>query len=458
LQFDVVFCPFVWSGVTGKDATAVFHDTAHDDRLTMEVGPDIAPVHQLQARKEALAENLRMMYVALTRARKVCYLVWGRINNTEVSAPAYLLHAPKSETDADDWISPLIRKMRTLDDDGLMSELQDLSRRSEGSIVVEPLPGATTSFYVSAEKPIELLDCRTIARTLAGNWRIASFSSLTAAVPVDANEWPDRDPSPAPGPQSTLRSEPFATLFGFPRGAKAGLFFHDLLENWDQADPDRVVRHTLVTAKLKTHGFDRCWEPVVGQMLADLAQMPLKAQDDQFALVQVPKAHRINEMEFYFPLQAASAAELKNLFERYGGQVSDDKAVKQLERLTFAPLRGYMKGYVDTIFRFGGRYYLVDWKSNHLGDEYSDYKPEALNRTMAKDYYFLQYHLYVTALDQLLKQKIDKYEYNRHFGGVFYIFLRGIGPDRTGYTGVYYDRPDPHLVNGLQELLIRKGR
>jgi exodeoxyribonuclease V beta subunit len=129
-----------------------------------------------------------------------------------------------------------------------------------------------------------------------------------------------------------------------------------------------------------------------------------------------------------------------------------------LDRLTFAPMQGYMKGYVDTIFRFGGRYYLVDWKSNHLGDRYSDYKPEIINRTMVKDYYFLQYHLYVTALDQLLKQKIDKYEYTRHFGGVFYIFLRGIGPDRTNQTGVFYDRPNPNLVYGLEELLIKKSR
>jgi len=76
---------------------------------------------------------------------------------------------------------------------------------------------------------------------------------------------------------------------------------------------------------------------------------------------------------------------------------------------------------------------------------------------MVKDYYFLQYHLYVIALHQLLKQKIEHYEYSRHFGGVFYIFLRGIGPDPTSHTGVFYDYPDPHLVCGLGELLIKKS-
>jgi exodeoxyribonuclease V beta subunit len=311
---------------------------------------------------------------------------------------------------------------------------------------------------VSAEKQVELMDCRTIKRTLAGKWRIASFSSWTAGAPVDHNEWPDRDLSLPPGQQSTCLPEPFATLFGFPRGASAGLFFHDLIENWDQTDPEREVRRKLASAKLKTHGFDQRWANAVDQMLANLAAVPLKAQNDQFVLAQVPKAHRINEMEFYFPLQAVGAAELRRLFERHGGQVLDNEPEKRLDRLTFAPMQGYMKGYVDTIFRFGGRYYLVDWKSNHLGDRYSDYKPEILNRTMVKDYYFLQYHLYVTALDQLLKQKIDKYEYTRHFGGVFYIFLRGIGSDRTNQTGVFYDLPNPCLVNGLEELLIKKSR
>ena len=129
----------------------------------------------------------------------------------------------------------------------------------------------------------------------------------------------------------------------------------------------------------------------------------------------------------------------------------------RLERLTFKPMQGYLKGYIDTVFRFGERYYIVDWKSNHLGDSTADYDSAALDRTMVADYYFLQYNLYATALDRLLKLKITGYDYARHFGGVFYIFLRGIGPDPKQGTGVFYDQPDKRLISGLTELLIKKS-
>ncbi len=456
LQFDVVFCPFVWSGTAGNETAALFHDQAHDYRLTMEMGPDIAPEHQLQARKEVLAENLRMMYVALTRAQRMCYLAWGRINNTELSAPAYLLHAPVAETDSEDWLSPLTRKLRTLDDAGLVGELQQLGRRSDGSIVVEPLPAGTASSYMATEQSTKIKGYRTVSRSITDTWRIASFSSLTAGASAEQDEWPDRDPITTPGGQPAAPQESFSGLFGFPRGAHAGLFFHDLLENWDPSEPDEKVHQALAAAKLKSHGFDERWHTAVVQMLAALAAMPLKVQQDSFSLAQVPKDQRINEMEFYFPLQTTGPEALKRLFGDHAGALLGRMPEQRLERLTFAPVQGYLKGYIDSIFRYGGRYYLVDWKSNHLGDDYSDYLPEALARTMVKDYYFLQYHLYTTALNQLLKQKIEKYDYASHFGGVFYIFLRAIAPDRNVPAGLFYDCPDPDLVAALTQLLIGK--
>ena len=115
-----------------------------------------------------------------------------------------------------------------------------------------------------------------------------------------------------------------------------------------------------------------------------------------------------------------------------------------------------MKGYIDTVLRHAGRYYIVDWKSNYLGAAMEHYTARALTRTMAESYYFLQYLLYSVALDQMLRRKIDGYAYGTHFGGVFYLFLRGIAADNGGPGGIFYDFPDEKLIERLRTLLIEQ--
>ena len=125
-----------------------------------------------------------------------------------------------------------------------------------------------------------------------------------------------------------------------------------------------------------------------------------------------------------------------------------------MERLTFAPVKGFMKGFMDMVFWHNGRCFLVDWKSNYLGDRPQDYGPEGLAEIMAADHYFLQYHLYVVALDQFLRLKLDAYDYTRHFGGVFYIFLRGINRLKGRSCGIFFDYPDVRLIRDLRKALM----
>ena len=113
-----------------------------------------------------------------------------------------------------------------------------------------------------------------------------------------------------------------------------------------------------------------------------------------------------------------------------------------------------MRGFIDLVFRFGGRFYLVDWKSNHLGNSIEDYHQEALVQAMVRDYYLLQYHLYTVALDRYLALRLPDYHYDRDFGGIFYIFLRGVDPVAGARYGVYRDRPPKELVAALVAGLI----
>ena len=113
-----------------------------------------------------------------------------------------------------------------------------------------------------------------------------------------------------------------------------------------------------------------------------------------------------------------------------------------------------MKGYIDMVFYDQDRFWLVDWKSNFLGNRIEDYNKNILNKVMCRDFYILQYHLYLIALHQYLQQRIPEFSYERHFGGVFYIFIRGVNPDKGMEFGIYKDVPDATLVDALLKELI----
>jgi exodeoxyribonuclease V beta subunit len=125
-------------------------------------------------------------------------------------------------------------------------------------------------------------------------------------------------------------------------------------------------------------------------------------------------------------------------------------------RLHFSPARGFMRGFMDLVFCWGGRYYLVDWKSNHLGDRVSDYGPVTLSGVMRDNYYVLQYHLYCLALHLYLGARLRGYRYDSHFGGAYYFFLRGLDPAAGPEYGIYRDRPPEQLITDLAAKMIAR--
>jgi len=159
----------------------------------------------------------------------------------------------------------------------------------------------------------------------------------------------------------------------------------------------------------------------------------------------IPAGSRLNELEFCFPLQRLSAAGLLALWTRHG--LADDS-----DRLSFSPVTGMLKGFVDLVFEWRGRFWIVDWKSNWLGNRADDYQPAALRVEMRRRHYEFQYQLYTVALDKYLRLRMPGYRYEKHFGGVFYLFLRGLDPTRPE-LGIFHDRPAPDFVSELGELL-----
>ncbi|MBU1571112.1 MAG: exodeoxyribonuclease V subunit beta [Proteobacteria bacterium] len=456
LEFPVVFCPFNWGGSEVSDKEIIFHDESKERNLVLDLGRNEKSLSA--ARKELLSENIRLLYVALTRAKKRCYLVWGRINSAETSAMAYLFHyARNNEHDSDEDIVTALRGyFNGRKNSELLDDLKMLEKRAEGAIDVSVLPSSVDGKYDFYEGAMEQLFSRNFTGKIDDTFKISSYSSLTAGSPashdirdIDAGTRTEFKDSPEPHQQSGMPD-----IFSFPRGARAGIFFHDLFEQIGFSYSEAGAREELVAGKLREYGFGAIWKDTVCDMINKVLDAPLYAKEMTIKLSGVDKASRVNEMEFYFPLKMTAPVTIKKVFQDYGRiMVSGDYPV-WFENLQFSPSKGFMKGYMDMVFSHEGCYFLVDWKSNYLGNAVSHYGKSSINEVMEKESYILQYHLYVLALHQYLRLKTAGYNYKDSFGGVFYIFMRGVDDSKTRGTGIFYDLPDISLINGLGKALI----
>jgi exodeoxyribonuclease V beta subunit len=461
LEYPIVFCPFNWDPSKIKKGAFTFHDREDDWRLNLVLDPKAGGDRDLAelAAEEELAENLRLLYVSLTRAKNRCYLIWGRFRDAETSSLAYLLAPPG---DADENIVQKVGTHFQSKTDGMLrQDLDGLARKSKGMIRVTDLPRAPGEEVSPGEKDWEELSGRVFRGPVSRDWQIASFSRLTVGVKEtfdsppseDASaDLPDHDQALA-AEEPLLDPEPFS-IFAFPRGAKAGTLLHDLLEDLDFSETDPLVIKKLVADKLAEYGFDSKWQETVVGLIGRVLKAPLPSPSGSFTLAQISRAERLNELEFNLPLQRVTPRGLAKIFADHGGAGMSAGFPARLENLDFQPARGFMKGFIDLVFQFQGRFYLVDWKSNFLGARVQDYHRENLVRAMEDHFYRLQLNLYVLALHRYLKYRLPGYRYAEHFGGAFYLFLRGLNPGEEKGFGIYSESPREGLIEVLSQSLI----
>ena len=207
---------------------------------------------------------------------------------------------------------------------------------------------------------------------------------------------------------------------------------------------------TLANERLQAHDLAQPGNSAaVCENLRTTLRFPLVPERPDFNLTRISGAERLSELEFYFPVQGVSFPRLRSFFAKLGWPPA---VPGQIGRMTFDPVSGYLKGFIDLVFSFEGRYYLVDWKSNWMGNRVEDYSPDAIRLEMRQQQYFVQYHFYTVALHKYLALRVPNYNYEKHFGGVIYLFLRGLDPSRPQY-GVFRDRPALTAVDQLSSLL-----
>lgn len=459
LEYPVVFCPFLWGGVRQGDEIVSFHSgfTMGKDFGSPDYGR-----HQLQASREALAENLRLFYVALTRAKYRCYLVAGKVDGSrgaskpETSPLAYLLHSTATPGPEADMVAELAAEVAGRSSIAMVEDLQNLADTSQGTIAVQEMSAEAAERFQPDHQPGESFFCRTFGATIGSDWRVASFTSFSRHE-APASERPDRDE----GDLSRAGSAPAAdelrskNIFTFPKGAQAGIFMHSLFEELDFAAATAETVGNLVDKGLARYGYEGEWRESVAAMVHDVLATPLPGPDGPFRLAGLRSGSWIAELEFFFPLRFVTSDLLRDLLCRWsgagGGSLPSDQVWRALQ---FQPVRGMVRGFMDMVFEHQGRYYLLDWKSNHLGYRVEDYAADALGGEMGRKLYTLQYLLYTVALTRYLTLRVPGFDYDTHFGGCLYLFLRGMSPEQGSDYGVFHDLPPVELVKELTALLV----
>ncbi len=455
LEYSVVFCPFSWRGASiehGGEEQVFFHEQGDGD-LVRDLGSADYDAHRQQARVERLAENVRLLYVAVTRAKHRCYFVWGAFRDAATSAAAWLLHPPPAPES--DPLAAQEQRFAALDDDRMLEDLNALAEQShdvsgQPAIVTRELPQPTEAAFTPARVATPALDYRRFTSTIARDWRVSSFTSLTANA---AEEAPDHDELDV----GSRTESPVSGIFAFPGGARPGTCLHKILEKLEFTQWNEPATATLVREQLRAHGLpEDAFADTLVEMLGKVMNAPLDEKVPGLTLANITAAQRLNELEFFFPLQRITPGMVRRLLREHplfarGASVSGEP-----EGLSFAPVEGMLKGFIDLVFEFEGRFYIVDWKSNLLGNGIEDYGPEALAGEIRRRHYYFQYQLYTVALDRYLRLRLPGYRYERHFGGVYYLFLRGIDLAQPGF-GIHRDRLEEGFVRKLNELLTGRA-
>lgn len=405
LEYPVVLCFDLWlpQEIKRTDPIVV------GDQVVFQVEQDAFESAFAERCLAERQEAMRLAYVALTRAKAHCRV--------------YVLEKQKTPPL---W-SPLRHLLVRAADDDLFLAARRLAQTQPQIFSYQCRPWA--DLPQAPWNPSRPLPCLQAPPPLQRDLKrevqvLASYSSLVRGrLQVSTSDWIER-----------LLEEGMADPDGsLPRGAAFGNLLHALLEQVPFAD--------LAKGRLDRRLWEQCRRQAgFGEDLALEAVLPLLQRAvttplPEFILAQVDPCRQLHELEFFLPVRALTADVLNALLD---GQ-------PWFRPLAFAEIRGFLRGFIDLVVEYQGRFYVIDYKSNEL----DAYDPVHLTSAMREHDYGLQAVLYALALHRYLKVRLKGYDYQAHFGGIRYLFLRGMEQGQ----GVFRLRPELTWIEQLEACL-----
>ncbi|MEW6996943.1 exodeoxyribonuclease V subunit beta [Colwelliaceae bacterium BS250] len=449
LEYPIVFIPFV-SRHKNPSKFGVQHKQVlryHDEQGVLQIHLSDDDVHRSAMAQEGYAEDIRLLYVAITRAKHRCYLGYCDFQESHLSPVGQTLGLSKGQPFSDaiatlNGFCPQAIGLLTLCDDEF-----------SGEQVADPK--ALTEHAPAAFKGI-----------IERDWWLSSFSALTRNVRHKGRIAPDRDLSDDKH-LTALKKD--VIRFAFVKGAKTGNLLHDVFERTDFAAPDwpKNAYHSLIKFGQLPQGF----EPEDVYAWFDDCLLA-KLNSNGLTLAQLPVKQTLKESEFYFPMDNVNLNALKNILNTFRKSLNIPS--QQLNSVShelpaFGYMKGMMHGFIDLIFcddiisteitgsdtsnsqqsHHASKYYVCDYKSSHLGNHFNDYSAENLSLHIIENFYDLQFLIYSLALHRYLQRRIADYSFERDFGGVYYLYLRGMSENNDNFQGIFYHALSAQLLTDL---------
>ena len=470
LEYPIVFIPFATrhkhplkAGI--RHLSVIEYHDSNGELLTSLDGSDEAK--KIMA-DEAYAESIRLLYVAVTRAEKRCYLLTTAFEHYH--------------------LSPLGQTIKMATKSAILPQLQKLAEHQPFAIGVELIDKPLIAMqYKGAISHEEKSQTTKFTGTIERDWWLSSFTALSRNIRDNGLSLPDRDTGSdiMPSPLVTNESSP-SLRFELPKGAHSGNLLHDILEHLHFSQPEwqQTLRRSLLKYGALPKGFTSehliDWLtgilhcpldcplhfslPEHSTLLASSVLVSAQEKAQSLSLSSLLPQQTMREAEFYFPLNDAKTEELANLLtdhrnkKRHNAQTDLSKAypASQVELAVSARLNGMMHGFIDLLFEHQGKYYVCDYKSNYLGDNHHCYQSLDMQKNIETHYYDLQYLIYALALHRYLAITVSDYSIEQHFGGVYYLYLRGMSVEQKNQgCGVYFSQIDAAELKQLNRLFSK---
>lgn len=436
LQYPLVYCPFVWDAAKNDAGDwQILHRNAHQSELLAKHQLDDAD--RLQLADEEMAERLRLIYVALTRAEEQLNIYAAHCENTADNTFAYLLEGSADSTRETACAAYAGERKK-----GKVAAEMAMLKRNWQSFIENQAENPDTEFVFTEDAPTpaaaqnrrnadETYRAAEIPNRSFEFVRHTSFTGLSRQVKAHDSGREELQPSldaaegsvrPSENARADSGSE--TDIHHFPRGTNAGLCLHEMLENLD-FQRAAAEQSEKVSAALERYGFEEKWLPAVLTLLDCCRETPLAGKT---TLSDIAPHERLAEMGFTLYMEDFRLPNLRAwLSQAHLGL--PQACIDAASRLDFKDIRGYLNGFIDmTCIGSDGLVYVIDYKSNYLGADETAYTPEAMDEAMAEHHYYLQALIYAVAVGRYFKlrgQPLPKI-------AVRYLFLRGMNGTENG--------------------------